>query len=150
MYLECVTNWMCGVRGRDESGMTSALGSHSLTLLPQEAYQGSCPNKDSCLCRRNLEKSGSCNKCPTHCMSMGSFLLSLRRWRGLNRPLAGRQSKGTFPRIVSNRTLLKMRLDFTGHILEMKAINRFLQDCCHTEKGHARQHSQEVRKPQGS
>lgn len=97
-----------------------------------------------------MERNSSCNQCPTHCISMGSLLLSLRRQRGLDRPLAGRQAKGTFPRIVSNRTLLKMRLDFIGHILEMKAINRLLQDGCHTAKGHARQRSQEVRKPQGS
>lgn len=78
------------------------------------------------------------------------FLLSLIRQRGLNSPLAGRHSKGTFPRIVSNRELLKMRPDFTGHILEMKAINRFPQECYHAEIGYeagslAQQHSQEVR-----
>lgn len=28
-----------------------------------------------------------------------------------------------------------MRLGFTGHILEIKAINRFLQDRCNTETG---------------
>lgn len=64
---------------------------------------------------------------PTVHRSTGSLLPSPRRQRGLSRPLAGRQSKGTFPRIVSNRTLLKMRLDFTGHVLETKTINRFLR-----------------------
>lgn len=117
---------MCVVRGRDESSMTLALGSRSLPLLPQEAYQGSCPDKDTLVSKRGLGKRGSRKECPTHHLSTSSFLLSLRRWRELNRPLAGRQSKGTFPRIVSNRTLLKMRLEFIGHILEMETINRFL------------------------
>lgn len=71
---------------------------------------------------------------PTVHISTGSLLPSQRRRRGLSRPLAGRQSKGTFPRIVSNRTLLKMRLDFTGHILETKTINRFLQTAAMLEK----------------
>lgn len=79
-----------------------------------------------------------------------SFLRSLSRQRELNSPLAGRHSKGTFPRIVSNRKLLKMKPDFIGHILERKAINRLPQECCHAEIGRealslAQQHSQEVR-----
>lgn len=78
------------------------------------------------------------------------FPRSLSRQRELNSPLAGRHSKGTFPRIVSNRKLLKMKPDFIGHILEMKAINRLPQECCHAEIGCealslTQQHSQEVR-----
>lgn len=83
-------------------------------------------------------------------ISLAPFLLSLSRWRELSSPLAGRYSKGNFPRIVSNRELLKMRTDFTGHILETKTNNRFLQECCHAEIGCkasslTQQHSQEVR-----
>lgn len=70
-------------------------------------------------------------------ISMGSlFSTCLGRQRESNHPLAGRHSKGTFPRIVSNSELLKMRPDFTGHILEMKTINRFLQASCHAEAGY--------------
>lgn len=56
--------------------------------------------------------------CPewlTHQVFVGSFLSSsLYRERESNHPPAGRHPKGTFPRIVSNSELLKMRPDFTG------------------------------------
>lgn len=72
---------------------------------------------------------------PTLCL-WAPFLCSLSRHRELNSPLAPRRSEGTFPRIVSNRELLKTRPDFTGHILEMKAVTRpaGMPPRCHSQR----------------